>query len=163
EVALGDVDGDGQLDLALTEHHSYAVTVLLGDGRGGFRPAPGSPLATPALPTLVPPGGRRAAGQPGPVSAHSPDGRPARAPGRGSVWEAASEGPGRRAPSREAWGAGPGGWSGRTSTAPASGTWWPRRGGTCGCCWGTAGGRSGRHRARRSRPGRGPGGWWWRT
>src|SRR5437879_2392271 len=39
EMALGDVDGDGKLDLALTEHDSYGVTVLLGDGRGGFRPA----------------------------------------------------------------------------------------------------------------------------
>lgn len=46
EMALGDVDGDGKLDLALTEHDSYGVTILLGDGRGGFAPAPGSPFAS---------------------------------------------------------------------------------------------------------------------
>src|SRR5262249_14909171 len=45
EMALGDVNGDGNLDLALTDHDSYAVTVLLGDGKGGFAPAPGSPFA----------------------------------------------------------------------------------------------------------------------
>src|SRR5207244_2581265 len=40
EMALGDVNGDGRLDLALTDHDLYAVTVLLGDGKGGFAPAP---------------------------------------------------------------------------------------------------------------------------
>jgi VCBS repeat protein len=54
-AALGDVDGDGRLDIAVPdsgtgrysrEHGSLArtVTVLLGDGKGGFRPAPYSPL-----------------------------------------------------------------------------------------------------------------------
>lgn len=53
--AFGDVDGDGRLDLVVPdsgtgryyrEHHalSRSVTVLLGDGAGGFRSAPGSPL-----------------------------------------------------------------------------------------------------------------------
>src|SRR5262249_247918 len=41
EMALGDVN----LDRALRDHGSYAVTVLLGDGKGGFAPAPGSPFA----------------------------------------------------------------------------------------------------------------------
>jgi hypothetical protein len=45
EMALGDVNGDGDLDLVVTDHDSYAVTVLLGDGKGGFAPAPGSPFA----------------------------------------------------------------------------------------------------------------------
>ena len=45
EMALGDVNGDGMLDLALTEHGSYAVTVLAGDGNSGFRSARGSPFA----------------------------------------------------------------------------------------------------------------------
>jgi hypothetical protein len=45
EMALGDVNGDGHLDLALADHDLYAVTVLLGDGKGGFAPAPGSPFA----------------------------------------------------------------------------------------------------------------------
>lgn len=45
ELGLGDVNGDGRLDLALADHDSYDVTVLLGDGKGGFAPAPGSPFA----------------------------------------------------------------------------------------------------------------------
>jgi hypothetical protein len=46
KVALGDVNGDGKLDAVAAEHETYFVTVLLGDGRGGFRPAPGSPVRT---------------------------------------------------------------------------------------------------------------------
>lgn len=45
EMALGDVNGDANLDLALGSHDSYAVTLLSGDGRGGFQPAAGSPVA----------------------------------------------------------------------------------------------------------------------
>jgi len=48
KLALGDLDGDGRIDLVAAEHDRYEITVLLGDGRGGFRPAPGSPvLASP--------------------------------------------------------------------------------------------------------------------
>jgi hypothetical protein len=43
-VALGDVDGDHKLDLAAAHDDITLITVLLGDGRGGFRPAPGSPV-----------------------------------------------------------------------------------------------------------------------
>jgi hypothetical protein len=43
ELALGDWNRDGKLDL-VTCNEGDAVTVWLGDGRGGFRPAPGSPL-----------------------------------------------------------------------------------------------------------------------
>ncbi len=46
KVALGDVNRDGKLDAVAAEHDSYFVTVLLGDGRGGFRAAPGSPFKT---------------------------------------------------------------------------------------------------------------------
>jgi hypothetical protein len=49
-VALGDLDGDGALDVVASHDDVSLVTLLLGDGRGGFRPAAGSPLA----------GGRRA-------------------------------------------------------------------------------------------------------
>ncbi len=44
--ALGDLDGDGRLDLVAPLIDSGAIAVLLGDGRGGFRPAPGSPHRT---------------------------------------------------------------------------------------------------------------------
>jgi FG-GAP-like repeat len=44
EVAVGDVDGDSRIDLTLASHDTYNVVLLLGDGRGGFRPAPGQPI-----------------------------------------------------------------------------------------------------------------------
>jgi hypothetical protein len=44
EIGLGDVDGDGNLDLALASHDGYGVTLLVGDGRGDFRVAPSSPI-----------------------------------------------------------------------------------------------------------------------
>ncbi len=37
KLAAGDVDGDGHVDLAVAAHDSYAVRLLLGDGRGGLR------------------------------------------------------------------------------------------------------------------------------
>jgi VCBS repeat protein len=44
ELALGDLNGDSHVDLALASHESYNVVLLYGDGRGSFRPAPGSPV-----------------------------------------------------------------------------------------------------------------------
>jgi len=44
ELALGDINGDGHVDLALASHESYNVVLLLADGRGRFRIAPGSPI-----------------------------------------------------------------------------------------------------------------------
>src|SRR5262249_7213820 len=44
EMVLCDFNGDGKLDLALASHGSYAVTLLLGDGKGGLAPAPQSPV-----------------------------------------------------------------------------------------------------------------------
>lgn len=43
-LALGDLDGDGDLDLVTANQEDGDVAVLLGDGRGGFRPAPRSPF-----------------------------------------------------------------------------------------------------------------------
>ena len=44
-VVLADVDADDHLDLITTNADHDDVSVLLGDGRGGFRPAGGSPFA----------------------------------------------------------------------------------------------------------------------
>ena len=43
-VAVGDFNGDGKPDLAVANFVTGTVTVLLGNGFGGFAPAPGSPI-----------------------------------------------------------------------------------------------------------------------
>ena len=45
EFAVGDVNGDRNPDVVLASHDTYAVEILLGDGAGKFRAAPGSPVA----------------------------------------------------------------------------------------------------------------------
>ncbi|HCS48536.1 MAG TPA: hypothetical protein DIW61_09885 [Candidatus Aminicenantes bacterium] len=45
DVAVGDIDGDGILDIVTANAGGDNITILLGDGRGGFRAAPGSPFA----------------------------------------------------------------------------------------------------------------------
>ena len=52
-VAVGDFNGDGIADLAVTNPGSNNVSILLGDGSGGFAPAPGSPVATGNVPVGV--------------------------------------------------------------------------------------------------------------
>ncbi len=52
-VRLHDVNGDGRLDLVTPNLHGSAVTVLLGDGAGGFSPAPGSPFPVGPRPGYV--------------------------------------------------------------------------------------------------------------
>jgi len=44
EMAAGDLNRDGNLDLAISSHDSYGVMLLLGDGRGGLVVAPTSPV-----------------------------------------------------------------------------------------------------------------------
>src|SRR5437870_4295723 len=44
DVATGDFNGDGSLDLAIANHGVKLVTVLLGNGKGQFSFAPGSPF-----------------------------------------------------------------------------------------------------------------------
>ncbi|MCU1262484.1 MAG: repeat-containing protein, partial [Bryobacterales bacterium] len=52
-VAAGDLNGDGNLDLAIANLNSSRVTVLLGNGAGGFSAAPGSPFAAGAQPIFL--------------------------------------------------------------------------------------------------------------
>ena len=52
-VAVGDFNGDGIVDLAVTNYLSNNMNILMGDGHGGFSPAPGSPVATGAGPNYV--------------------------------------------------------------------------------------------------------------
>jgi len=59
--AVGDVNGDGKPDLAIVNSPSSTsdrrgkdgLTVLLGDGAGGFRMMAGSPLATGRIPNIA--------------------------------------------------------------------------------------------------------------
>lgn len=48
--ATGDVNGDGNPDIVTPNVRGDSMSVLLGDGRGGFAPAAGSPVRTPARP-----------------------------------------------------------------------------------------------------------------
>ncbi|MDQ2785921.1 MAG: VCBS repeat-containing protein, partial [Chloroflexota bacterium] len=52
-VALGDFNGDGKLDLAVTNGDDNTVSVLLGNGSGGFTNVPGSPFAVGGTPTYI--------------------------------------------------------------------------------------------------------------
>ncbi len=50
DIAIGDFNGDGNPDLVIPNHQTPYVTILLGDGKGGFRPAPHSPFSTRSRP-----------------------------------------------------------------------------------------------------------------
>jgi FG-GAP-like repeat len=50
DLGIGDFNGDGHLDLLIVNTQSPFVTLLLGDGHGGFHPAQDSPLTTNAKP-----------------------------------------------------------------------------------------------------------------
>ena len=52
-VAAGDLNGDGILDLAIANGVGNNVTVLLGDGLGGFTPSTGSPFSVGTAPESV--------------------------------------------------------------------------------------------------------------
>src|SRR5262245_57650525 len=53
-VAVGDFNLDGKPDLAVANHTSNNVTILLVDGMGGFTPPAGSPVGVGAWPFSVP-------------------------------------------------------------------------------------------------------------
>lgn len=44
DIAVADMNGDGNPDMVIANHQSPYITILLGDGKGSFRPAPGSPF-----------------------------------------------------------------------------------------------------------------------
>jgi FG-GAP-like repeat len=50
DIAIGDFNKDGNLDLAFANHDRKYLTVILGDGNGGFTPAPGSPFPVEVIP-----------------------------------------------------------------------------------------------------------------
>ncbi len=50
DIAIGDMNNDGNLDLVISNHQSPYLRVFLGDGRGGFRLAPGSPIDVHSYP-----------------------------------------------------------------------------------------------------------------
>lgn len=52
-IAIGDFDGDGKLDLAVTNQADNTVTILLGNGDGTFTQATGSPFAVGNGPTSI--------------------------------------------------------------------------------------------------------------
>lgn len=52
-VELADVNGDGKLDVVVTNDDDGTITVLLGDGHGGLKPAAGSPFAAGAHPSDI--------------------------------------------------------------------------------------------------------------
>jgi hypothetical protein len=51
QVAVGEFNGDGHPDLAVSNFLSGNVSILLGQGNDAFMPAPGSPYATGSGPT----------------------------------------------------------------------------------------------------------------
>jgi hypothetical protein len=50
DFAVADLDDDGDLDIAVANHDTHHLTILLGDGRGGFEPASNSPLSIDVRP-----------------------------------------------------------------------------------------------------------------
>jgi len=52
-LALGDLNRDGSLDVVTPNVGSASVSVLLGDGRGGFAPATTGPIRVTARPYFV--------------------------------------------------------------------------------------------------------------
>src|SRR5437588_7837407 len=50
DIATGDFNGDGNLDVAIANHAVKLVTVLLGNGKGQFSFAPGAPFSVESNP-----------------------------------------------------------------------------------------------------------------
>ena len=52
-IAQGDFNRDGKLDLAVANNQAGTISILLGDGKGGFAPAKSSPLAVSSPAAMV--------------------------------------------------------------------------------------------------------------
>lgn len=50
DIAVADMNGDGNPDLVIANTQTPYITVLLGDGNGGFKPSAHSPFATKSYP-----------------------------------------------------------------------------------------------------------------
>ncbi len=50
DIAVADMNGDGNPDLVIANTGTPYLTILLGDGKGGFKPSPNSPFATQSYP-----------------------------------------------------------------------------------------------------------------
>lgn len=50
DIAVADMNGDGNPDLVIANTGTPYITILLGDGKGGFRPSQHSPFATDSHP-----------------------------------------------------------------------------------------------------------------
>ena len=50
DIAVADMNGDGHRDLIIANTQTPYITVLLGDGKGGFKPSARSPFATKSFP-----------------------------------------------------------------------------------------------------------------
>lgn len=50
DISINDFNKDGDLDLAFANHEEKYLTVLLGNGEGNFRNAPGSPFPVDGIP-----------------------------------------------------------------------------------------------------------------
>ena len=50
DLAIGDINNDGNLDLAFANHDTTYLTVLVGDGKGSFKPAAASPFTVQSKP-----------------------------------------------------------------------------------------------------------------
>ena len=50
DITTGDFNSDGNADIAIANHGAKLVTVLLGNGRGQFSSAPGSPISVESNP-----------------------------------------------------------------------------------------------------------------
>ena len=83
-VAVGDFNKDGKPDLAVTNASDDTVTILLGNGAGGFAEAAGSPIGVGRMPTYIAVGDFNRDGKPDLVTANAGDGSVAILIGNGS-------------------------------------------------------------------------------